>query len=120
MQWCAYAAYVRYGFEGTMLSIYSYDREPLECSVPYCHFKHPHKFLEELNLQDGVFWVDVVVLIGFFLFFRILGYFVLKFKVKSDAQTNIFHSLKLLIPIAFISLLLILFIYIIYIIRHII
>lgn len=85
MQWCAYVAYVRYGFEGTMLSIYSYDREPLQCSVPYCHFKHPHKFLEELNLQDGVFWIDVVVLIVYFFVLRILGYFVLKFKVKSDA-----------------------------------
>ena len=85
LQWCAYVAYVRYGFEGTILSIYSYDREPLQCSVPYCHFKHPHKFLEELNLQDGVFWIDVVVLIGYFFFFRILGYFVLKFKIKSDS-----------------------------------
>ena len=46
-----------------MLSIYSYDREPLDCSVPYCHFKYPEKFLEELNLQDGVFWIDVVVIL---------------------------------------------------------
>ena len=85
LQWCAYVAYARYGFEGTILSIYSYDRESLKCSVAYCHFKHPHKLLEELNLQDGVFWIDVVALIGYFAFFRILGYFVLRYKMKSNA-----------------------------------
>jgi len=84
MHWMSYVAYTRYGFEGTMLAIYGFDRETLKCSQPYCHFKYPQKFLEELSLDKGVFWLDVVCLLAFFLLLRVSGYFVLKFKVKSE------------------------------------
>ena len=84
MQWLSYIAYVRYGFEGTMLAIYGFDRETLTCSTAYCHFKHSKKFLEEMALENGVFWIDVVCLVAFFVFLRIIGYFVLKLRLKSD------------------------------------
>lgn len=84
MQWLSYIAYVRYGFEGTMLAIYGFDRPRLDCSVPYCHFKYPSKFLEEMSLEEGVFWVDVVCLLAFFVCLRITGYFVLRYKLRSD------------------------------------
>ena len=31
-----------------------------------------------------VYWVDVLVLFGFFIFLRLIGYFVLKFKIHMD------------------------------------
>ena len=31
-----------------------------------------------------IYWVDILVLIGFFIFLRIMGYFVLKFKLHMD------------------------------------
>ena len=51
---------------------------------PYCHFKYPQKFLEELTLDQGVFWIDIVCLLAFFVVLRVSGYFVLKYKVKSE------------------------------------
>ena len=77
-------AYVRYGFEGVMLAIYGSNREPLHCSEPYCHFKYPIKFLEKLDLDQGVFWIDVVSLLVFFVGLRIIGYFVLRYKVRME------------------------------------
>ena len=84
MQWLSYVAYVRYGFEGGMLAIYGYNREKLTCSQAYCHFKYPQKFLEEMALDKGQFWIDVVCLIGFFVLLRVSGYFVLRYKVRSE------------------------------------
>ena len=84
MQWLSYVAYVRYGFEGVMWAIYGFDRTPLHCSIPYCHFKYPIKFLEELDLDKGVFWIDVVSLLTFFVGLRIIGYFVLRYKIRSE------------------------------------
>merc|ERR1719468_1476857 len=70
MQWLSYVSYVRYSFEGTMQAIYGYDRPKMDCSQPYCHFKYPTKFLEELALQDAVYWIDILVLIVFFIILR--------------------------------------------------
>lgn len=84
MQWMSYVAYVRYGFEGTMLAIYGNDRDTLNCSEPYCHFKYPKKWLEEMALDQGVFWIDVVSLLVIFVVLRLSGYFVLRYKVRSE------------------------------------
>jgi len=69
---------------GTILAIYGSGREPLHCSEAYCHFKYPVKFLEELAMEGSVFWVDVLALVTMFVTLRILGYFVLKFKLIHD------------------------------------
>lgn len=82
LRWLSYIAYVRYGFEGVLLAIYSYDRPKLHCPEAYCHFKSPVKFLEEFDVQHSRFWVDVVVLICFFVFLRVTAFFVLKWRLR--------------------------------------
>lgn len=86
LRWITYISYVRYGFEGTLLSIYGYDRKPLHCSEPYCHYKKPNKFLEEMDIptSDHWFWVDFLVLVLFFIILRLIGYFVLRWKLKAE------------------------------------
>ena len=37
-----------------------------------------------LHLAFKVYWVDILVLFGFFVFLRVMGYFVLKFKLHMD------------------------------------
>lgn len=74
----------RYGFEGTLLSIYGYDRKPLHCSEAYCHYKSPKKFLEEMDIAGAEFWIDFAVLSLFFVALRTIGYFVLRWKLKAE------------------------------------
>ncbi|KAJ2942548.1 hypothetical protein O0L34_g2016 [Tuta absoluta] len=82
LQWLTYLSYVRYGFEGAMLSVYGYGREKLHCSEAYCHFRTPSKFLSEMTMEHANFWVDAGALCAFFVFIRIISYLVLRFKLK--------------------------------------
>ncbi|XP_023166116.1 ATP-binding cassette sub-family G member 1 isoform X1 [Drosophila hydei] len=81
LQWLTYVSYVRYGFEGAMVSIYGMDRAKLHCNEIYCHHRVPKKFLEWMSMQDARFWVDAVALIGIFFALRIVAYFVLRWKL---------------------------------------
>lgn len=84
LQWLSYASYVRYAFEGTLLSIYGFGREDLDCEIEYCYFKDPVKFLEEMDVDDSKLYVDVIVLLGFFFVLRIIGYIVLRWRLRSE------------------------------------
>ncbi|KAH8276400.1 hypothetical protein KR018_001510 [Drosophila ironensis] len=81
LQWVTYVSYVRYGFEGAMVAIYGMDRAKLQCNQMYCHYRLPKKFLEEMSMDDALFWVDAVALIGIFFALRIIAYFVLRWKL---------------------------------------
>ncbi|KPJ13322.1 ATP-binding cassette sub-family G member 1 [Papilio machaon] len=82
LQWLTYLSYVRYGFEGAMLSVYGFGREKLHCSEAYCHFRNPDMFLNEMTMDKANFWVDVAALSAFFVFIRVISYLVLRFKLK--------------------------------------
>lgn len=83
LKFLSYVSYVRYSFEGAMISVYGYNRAKLKCSDAYCHFKSPTKFLEEMSMQNAVFWLDAVALAGFLLTLRVIAYFVLRLKLRS-------------------------------------
>lgn len=83
LKWLSYVSYVRFGFEGAMISVYGMDREKLECNQIYCHFRSPKKFLEEMSMSNANYWVDAGALFGIFIALRIIAYFVLRWKLHS-------------------------------------
>lgn len=83
LQWLTYVSFVRYGFEGAMISIYGMNRQKLECEQMYCHYRNPQKFLEELSMDKAEYWFDATALIIIFLILRIVTYFVLRWRIYS-------------------------------------
>lgn len=81
LQWLSYSSYVRYAFEGTLLCIYGFEREDLECNSKFCYFTDPLKFLEQMDVSEGKLYIDFIVLIAFFFILRIVGYIVLRWKL---------------------------------------
>ncbi|KAI9554261.1 ABC protein [Daphnia sinensis] len=83
LRWISYASFFRHGFEGAMLSVYDFDRPPLNCSQSYCYFRNPHKFLETFDMEQSSYYVCITGLMVYFVVLRIAGYFILRFKLNS-------------------------------------
>ncbi|CAG9785419.1 unnamed protein product [Diatraea saccharalis] len=83
LRWITYLSYIRYGFEGTALATYSFNRPKLQCHQVYCHFKNPETTLEELDMQDADFGLDIAALCLIFVVLRISAFLFLRWKLKA-------------------------------------
>ncbi|XP_050307986.1 ATP-binding cassette sub-family G member 4 isoform X2 [Anthonomus grandis grandis] len=84
LRWITYLSYIRYGFEGTALATYGFNRAKLQCFISYCHFKSPTITLEELDMVNSEYWIDVMALVIIFFVLRIAAYLFLKWKLKTN------------------------------------
>lgn len=76
----------RYGFEATVLAIFSFGRENLPCYVEYCHFKSPEILLDELGILRHSIESNIIGLVIILLVLRILAYISLSLKLRSSKK----------------------------------
>ncbi|KAL3266095.1 hypothetical protein HHI36_010281 [Cryptolaemus montrouzieri] len=83
LRWITYLSYIRYGFEGTALATYK-NRTKLDCPQSYCHFKYPSTTLEELDMVNSEYSLDIAALLGIFVVLRIAAFLFLRWKLRSN------------------------------------
>ncbi|XKL67551.1 hypothetical protein PGB90_003042 [Kerria lacca] len=76
---------IQYGFEGMMVSVYGYGRDPLPCPLTdtYCHYRYPQILFQEMSMDETKYTFDICMLCLFVVTFFILSYIGLKRKVNS-------------------------------------
>ncbi|XP_072760266.1 ATP-binding cassette subfamily G member 4 [Anoplolepis gracilipes] len=82
LQWLFHISFLKYAFEGLIITIYGYDRAKFKCSTTYCHFAIPKMILKELNMEHVDYWFNMAVLILICITLDIVAYIVLNLRVK--------------------------------------
>lgn len=77
----SHLSYFKYAFEAAVVTIFGYNRERLECSQPYCHYRSLSQFIEDIGIDDFCYWKRVGALASWIIFFQILLFCALKWKV---------------------------------------
>ncbi|KAI5639924.1 ABC-2 type transporter domain-containing protein [Phthorimaea operculella] len=80
MRFISYFSFLRYAFEGLVLSVYAFERPVLECplSEPYCHYKYPKEILREFSFKQDNYFLDLAVLLLEVLVLRVIAYLTLR------------------------------------------
>ncbi|KAB7503421.1 hypothetical protein Anas_12765 [Armadillidium nasatum] len=86
LRWLTYLTYVSYCYQGSFKITYGLDRNNLHCSEAFCFFKNPKKILQEFDINNSGLWFDCVILLIYFFIIRILGYFILRWKVRKERE----------------------------------
>ncbi|CAG7825329.1 unnamed protein product [Allacma fusca] len=84
IRWIAYVSYARYSFQSLLTAMYGFDRAPLKCGEPYCHFKNPRKFLEALNADDISVVDHAICMVVILVVCRFGSYMALRVKIMSE------------------------------------
>ncbi|CAH8463772.1 unnamed protein product [Schistosoma turkestanicum] len=88
LQWISFLSFTRYSFSGALKIIYGNNRTDLDCDrkrmtkMSYPCLGKPTMIFQALNIPDYNVSVDFGVLCIFFLFLRILGYYILRWRVR--------------------------------------
>nr|XP_002129068.1 ATP-binding cassette sub-family G member 4 isoform X1 [Ciona intestinalis] len=87
LKWISYSSYIRYGFEGILVSIYGLNRTELQCNNDRgigCQFRDTSRVLQEMDVEESNLALDFVILGIFFFGLRFLAYLVLRLRVKFE------------------------------------
>ncbi|CAH0560095.1 unnamed protein product [Brassicogethes aeneus] len=85
-------SYLRYGMVGFCEAIFR-DREPLDCAEDevYCHYRIPEILMVDMGMANQNFHAQLLVILGFALFFRVFAYVALKYRLTSELSSKIMH-----------------------------
>ncbi|XP_017065594.2 ATP-binding cassette sub-family G member 4 [Drosophila eugracilis] len=99
MRFFMHLSYLRHGMEGLVASLYDYGRADTICEDTeiFCSFKKSKVLLAFLGFENMHYLWSLTCLIGFYLFFTVAAYIMIRQRLKKSAINPIFaYVLQLL------------------------
>ncbi|XP_035724544.1 ATP-binding cassette sub-family G member 1-like isoform X1 [Vespa mandarinia] len=82
LHWLFHISFLKYGFEGTMMTIYGYDRPKMHCSDVYCHFAMPNQLMMAVGMKQVDYWFCMIVLIILYIVLDTVAYIILRIRLR--------------------------------------
>ncbi|XP_037974252.2 ATP-binding cassette sub-family G member 4 [Plutella xylostella] len=76
-------SFIRCGVVAMVLTIFGFNRTPLECSDIYCHFANPDVLLKYLDIERSSVWIEIMYMLGLMLVYRSLCFIGLKWRFST-------------------------------------
>ncbi|KAM3966141.1 ATP-binding cassette sub-family G member 1 [Aphomia sociella] len=73
-------SFIRCGVVAMVLTIFGFNREPLECKEVYCHFAKPEVLIKYLDIERTSVWLEIITMLGIMFVFRSLCYIGLRWR----------------------------------------
>lgn len=86
LRWIFHISYLKYGFEGMVLSVLGYERGKLPCNADYCHYVYPKKFLNQMDMDQAKYSTAVIFLVSLVFIVRLIAYFALSIQIRCNRQ----------------------------------
>lgn len=80
--WLFDICFVKQAGDAGLSTILGYNRTKLNCEEFYCHFQQPQKFLETVGVEDTITYQAIVILIVFFVLFRVVAFCMINYRLK--------------------------------------
>ncbi|XP_073827153.1 ATP-binding cassette sub-family G member 1 [Musca autumnalis] len=82
LRWLFKTSFLKYSFEGSVLSLFGYDRQRLECNEMYCHYARPQVLLKDVDMLEANYEGAIIFLVSVFLGLRIIAFYIMSFRLR--------------------------------------
>lgn len=82
LKWLFSTSFLKYSFDGSVVSIFGFNRTRLECHDIYCHYSRPKVFLRDVDMLEANYTTAIIFLVVLFLFLRIITFYIMSFRLR--------------------------------------
>ncbi|KAJ8713344.1 hypothetical protein PYW07_013714 [Mythimna separata] len=76
-------SFIRCGIVAMVLTIFGFDRQPLQCDDMYCHFAKPEVLIKYLDIEHSSVWLEIATMLGIMFVFRSMSYIGLRVRFST-------------------------------------
>lgn len=79
--WIFETSFIKHALTGSLVAIFGFDRQKMDCLAKICHYRWPQKFLESLEISDD--FTNVLIKLSFFVvIFHTVAFFIIRCRLK--------------------------------------